>query len=159
MRGLLRPSEPDRGEVDGHHDQDDRSHAHGGHTHAPASFGRAFAVGVVLTSRFVVVGAAYGILWQSVALLADAGHNLSALLGLVVARVATVLAKRAQTSRQTYGTNGSSNLASLFNALSLFVAVAGHDASQPVPPRPDALTTMVGPRGMPRVAWSEGSRG
>jgi cobalt-zinc-cadmium efflux system protein len=119
-----------------HHDQaghdhsgHDHSHAHGGHahgpghSHAPASFGKAFAIGIALNVGFVLVEAVYGVLGNSVALLADAGHNLSDVLGLVVAWVATVLAKRAPTSRYTYGMKGSSILASLFNAVFLLVAV------------------------------------
>ncbi|MEE7465011.1 cation transporter [Methylobacterium fujisawaense] len=99
-------------------------HAHGpGHVHAPASFGRAFAIGIGLNVGFVVLEAAYGVLGNSVALLADAGHNLSDVLGLVVAWVATVLAKRSPSARYTYGMKGSSILASLFNAVFLLVAV------------------------------------
>ena len=101
----------------------DHSHAHGGHSHAPASFGKAFAIGIALNVGFVVIEAVYGVLGNSVALLADAGHNLSDVLGLVVAWVATVLAKRAPTARYTYGMKGSSILASLFNAVFLLVAV------------------------------------
>jgi len=99
-------------------------HAHGdGHVHAPASFGRAFAIGIGLNVGFVVLEAIYGVLGNSVALLADAGHNLSDVLGLVVAWVATVLAKRAPSARYTYGMKESSILASLFNAVFLLVAV------------------------------------
>jgi cobalt-zinc-cadmium efflux system protein len=114
-----------------HHDHvgHDHSHAHGnhahgpGHAHAPTSFGKAFAVGIGLNVGFVVLEAAYGVLGNSVALLADAGHNLSDVLGLVVAWVATVLAKRSPSARYTYGMKGSSILASLFNAVFLLVAV------------------------------------
>ncbi|GEP08870.1 cation diffusion facilitator family transporter [Methylobacterium gnaphalii] len=99
-------------------------HAHGpGHGHAPASFGRAFAIGIALNVGFVAVEATYGVLANSVALLADAGHNLSDVLGLVVAWIATVLAKRAPSPRYTYGMKGSSILAALFNAVFLLVAV------------------------------------
>jgi cobalt-zinc-cadmium efflux system protein len=110
---------------EGHdHSHDHGGHAHGpGHSHAPASFGKAFAIGIALNVGFVLVEAVYGVLGNSVALLADAGHNLSDVLGLVVAWVATVLAKRAPTSRFTYGMKGSSILASLFNAVFLLVAV------------------------------------
>ncbi|QEE39157.1 MULTISPECIES: cation diffusion facilitator family transporter [unclassified Methylobacterium] len=119
---------------DGHHhgshdhatraDHDHAGHSHGsGHSHAPASFGKAFAIGIALNVGFVLVESVYGVLGNSVALLADAGHNLSDVLGLVVAWVATVLAKRAPTSRFTYGMKGSSILASLFNAVFLLVAV------------------------------------
>ena len=58
-------------------------HAVHGHSHAPASFGRAFAIGTALNLGFVAVEAAYGVIAGSMALLADAGHNLSDVLGLV----------------------------------------------------------------------------
>ncbi|TXN47405.1 cation diffusion facilitator family transporter [Methylobacterium sp. WL7] len=103
---------------------DHGGHAHGpGHAHAPASFGKAFAVGIALNVGFVAVEATYGVLANSMALLADAGHNLSDVLGLVVAWVAMVLAKRAPSARYTYGMKGSSILAALFNAVFLLVAV------------------------------------
>src|SRR4051794_32031866 len=93
-------------------------HHHGGglgHVHAPASFGKAFAIGVALNAGFVVLEVVYGLLGPSVALLADAGHNLSDVLGLSVAWFATVLAKRHPTTLFTYGFGGSSILAALFN--------------------------------------------
>ena len=108
----------------GHEGHAHGGHAHGpGHVHAPASFGRAFAIGIGLNVGFVAIEAVYGVLGNSVALLADAGHNLSDVLGLVVAWVATVLAKRSPSARYTYGMKGSSILASLFNAVFLLVAV------------------------------------
>src|SRR5215207_9302461 len=80
----------------------DHSHHHGpGHSHAPASFGRAFAIGIGLNTAFVLIEAGYGIASNSVALLADAGHNLSDVLGLVVAWVAEVLSKRPPSKRYT----------------------------------------------------------
>ncbi|WP_027171095.1 cation diffusion facilitator family transporter [Methylobacterium sp. 10] len=101
-------------------------HSHGpGHSHAPANFGKAFAIGIALNVGFVAVEATYGVLANSMALLADAGHNLSDVLGLVVAWIATVLAKRAPSARYTYGLKGSSILAALFNAMFLLVAVGG----------------------------------
>jgi cobalt-zinc-cadmium efflux system protein len=107
-----------------HDDHDHDGHAHGGaHGHAPASFGRAFAIGVALNLGFVVVEAIYGILGNSVALLADAGHNLSDVLALAVAWLASELVKRAPTARFTYGLRGSSILAALFNAVCLLVTV------------------------------------
>jgi cobalt-zinc-cadmium efflux system protein len=106
----------------------DRGHSHDhhhgpGHSHAPASFGRAFAIGIGLNTAFVLVEAGYGIASNSVALLADAGHNLSDVLGLVVAWVAAVLTKRPPSERYTYGLRGSSILAALFNATFLLIAV------------------------------------
>jgi len=100
------------------------SHDHGpGHSHAPADFGAAFAVGIALNSGFVVAEAAFGFYSNSTALLADAGHNLSDVLGLLVAWGATSLAKRAPAGRFTYGLRGSSILAALFNAVFLLVSV------------------------------------
>jgi cobalt-zinc-cadmium efflux system protein len=106
------------------HDHDAHDHGHA-HIHAPANFGRAFAIGIALNLGFVVIEALYGLLGNSVALLADAGHNLSDVLGLVVAWLGNVLARRAPTERFTYGMRGSSILASLFNAVFLLVTVGG----------------------------------
>ena len=91
--------------------------------HAPASFGTAFAIGIGLNLTFVAVEFGYGVLANSVALMADAGHNLSDVLGLVIAWMASVLTRRAPSSRYTYGLGGSSILAALFNAMLLLVAV------------------------------------
>ena len=99
------------------------SHDHVGHSHAPADYGTAFLIGIALNTAFVVVEAVFGVISNSVALIADAGHNLSDVLGLVVAWVGTVLAQRAPTSRFTYGLRGSSILAALFNAVLLLVGV------------------------------------
>lgn len=102
-------------------------HDHGtpGHVHAPANFGKAFAIGVALNAGFVVLEIVFGIASNSVALLADAGHNLSDALGLGVAWAAVILAKRKPTSRFTYGLGGTSILAALFNAVFLLVVVGG----------------------------------
>ena len=100
----------------------DHGHAHG-HSHAPADFGRAFAIGTALNLAFVVVEATFGILADSVALLADAGHNLSDVLGLLIAWGAATLAKRPASERYTYGLKGSSILAALANAVLLLIAV------------------------------------
>ena len=108
--------------ADHHHDHE-HSHGPGGHSHAPASFGTAFAVGIVLNTAFVVVEAVYGYTSNSTALIADAGHNLSDVLGLVVAWIAVILSKRPASPRYTYGLRGSSILAALFNAVFLLIAV------------------------------------
>jgi len=106
------------------HDHDEHGHSHGhGHSHAPASFGRAFAIGITLNTVFVVVEVIYGLLAHSLALVADAGHNLSDVLGLVLAWWATVLTRRVATSRYTYGFKRSSVLAALCNAVFLLVSV------------------------------------
>jgi cobalt-zinc-cadmium efflux system protein len=106
-----------------HHDHAGHTHGPGGHVHAPANFGTAFAIGICLNSAFVVVEAIYGFASGSMALVADAGHNLSDVLGLVAAWTAAVLSQRAPTPRFTYGLKGSSILAALFNAVFLLVAV------------------------------------
>jgi cobalt-zinc-cadmium efflux system protein len=110
------------------HDQD---HLHGslhgghGHGHGPANYGRAFACGVALNLLFVGIEATYGFLSNSLSLLADAGHNLSDVLGLAFAWIASVLAQRVPTARRTYGLRRTSILASLANALLLLAAVLG----------------------------------
>jgi cobalt-zinc-cadmium efflux system protein len=114
------------GEHHHHHDHDhcDHGHSHGaGHVHAPANFGKAFAIGVTLNSGFVILEIIYGLLSNSVALLADAGHNLGDVLGLAVAWTASVLVQRAPSARFTYGLRGSSILAALFNAIFLLLTV------------------------------------
>jgi cobalt-zinc-cadmium efflux system protein len=106
------------------HDVRHRHDRHGpAHLHAPDSFGMAFAVGIGLNLTFVAVEFVYGVLANSVALIADAGHNLSDVLGLVIAWIASALTKRAPSSRYTYGLGGSSILAAVFNAVLLLVAV------------------------------------
>jgi len=110
-----------------HHHHDHHGHGHDhhghGHSHAPASFGRAFAVGITLNLGFVVVEAVYGVIAGSMALVADAGHNLSDVLGLVIAWTASVLAARPPSARFTYGFKSSSILAALGNAAFLLVAL------------------------------------
>jgi cobalt-zinc-cadmium efflux system protein len=110
------------------HDHHEHGHSHGhhgglGHVHAPASFGRAFAIGITLNVAIVLLHAVYGYLSNSVALIADAGHNLSDVLGLIIAWVASRLAARPPSLRFTYGLRGSSILAAMFNAVFLLVAV------------------------------------
>jgi cobalt-zinc-cadmium efflux system protein len=108
------------GHSDRQQDQHAHQHGHGGHHHhhhAPAAgHGRAFAIAVALNVTIVVVQAIYGVLANSTALLADAGHNLSDVLGLLLAWGATWLATRRPSARYTFGLGGSSILASLMNA-------------------------------------------
>lgn len=112
-----------RSELHAHdHHHADHSHPHG-HHHAPKDFGRAFAIGIVLNTGFVIAEVVAGLWSGSLALLADAGHNLSDVLSLLLAWGATVLAKRAPTSRRTYGLRKGTILASLANAVLLLVAV------------------------------------
>ena len=95
------------------------------HTHTPKDFGRAFAIGVALNFGFVVAEVLAGIFAHSLALIADAGHNLGDVLGLALAWVASILAKTAPTVRRTYGLRSSSILAALFNGIFLLVSVGG----------------------------------
>jgi cobalt-zinc-cadmium efflux system protein len=110
-----------------HPDHGNSDHAHEGHgpghVHAPANFGTAFAIGIALNLAFVAVEFVYGVLANSMALVADAGHNLSDVLSLTIAWIASVLARRPPSSRLTYGLGGSSIVAALFNAVLLLVAV------------------------------------
>ena len=98
-------------------------HGHAGHHHAPASFGRAFAVGTALNVGFVAVEAVFGLRVHSMALLADAGHNLSDVFGLLLAWGGAVLARRRPTARHTYGLRSTTILATLVNAVILLVAI------------------------------------
>ena len=95
------------------------------HSHAVNDFGKAFAIGVTLNLAYVVVQALFGVFAHSLALLADAGHNLGDVLGLLLAWGATRLAKTPPTAHRTYGLRRSSILAALGNAVFLLVAVGG----------------------------------
>lgn len=106
------------------------SHDHGhsnahGHAHGPADgdYSRAFAIGIGLNLGFVAVEAVFGFIAGSMALLADAGHNLSDVLGLIVAWAGASMARRSPSRRFTYGLKKASILAALFNALFLMVAI------------------------------------
>jgi cobalt-zinc-cadmium efflux system protein len=122
------PAHHDHGEHDHGHDHEHdhghgHGHSHGGHSHAPKDFGRAFAVGVILNTGFVLIEVGAGIWSHSLALLADAGHNLSDVLSLLLAWGAAILARRAPSARRTYGLRKATILASLSNAVLLLVAV------------------------------------
>jgi cobalt-zinc-cadmium efflux system protein len=103
-------------------------HSHGGSVHAhhfPATFGKAFAIGITLNIIYVVAQALFGLAAHSLALIADAGHNLGDVMGLGMAWGASVLARRQPDLRYTYGLRRSTILASLANAILLLVAVGG----------------------------------
>ncbi|HEY0649207.1 cation diffusion facilitator family transporter [Phenylobacterium sp.] len=132
-----------------HHDGHAHDHHHGGghHHHAPGNTGRAFAIGVVLNTAFVAAEVAAGLWTGSLSLLADAGHNLSDVLSLLLAWGAVVLAKRAPAGRRTYGLRKATILASLANAILLMIAV-GVIASEAVhrlaePARVDSQIVML----------------
>jgi cobalt-zinc-cadmium efflux system protein len=125
------------------------THAHHDHGHPPrsANFSHAFAIGIVLNLGFVAVEAFYGWRVGSLALLADAGHNLSDVAGLALAWVAALAAGRQPDHRHTYGWQRASILAAFANAVMLLVAMgsllweAGHRLQSPAPT--DGLTIIV----------------
>lgn len=101
-------------------------HDHAAHHHhhaPPADMGAAFALGIGLNAAFVAAEVAAGLMSGSLALLADAGHNLSDVLALILAWGASVLARRAPAGRRTYGFRKATILASLGNAILLLLAV------------------------------------
>ncbi|RZI81986.1 MAG: cation transporter [Rubrivivax sp.] len=132
------------------HDHDHHGHHHGhahAHHHAPADFNRAFAIGIGLNAVFVAIEAFYG--WQinSLALLADAGHNLSDVAGLILAWVGALAGKVKPSARNTYGFKRASILAAFTNAFILLVAMGSlawealHRFSNPEPTQ--GVTVMV----------------
>jgi len=109
-----------------HHCDHSHGHGHGGHHHhAPKDFGRAFVVGITLNVIFVVAEIVYGLKAGSLALLADAWHNVSDVAGLILAFAADRLSRRGPSARFTYGLKSSSLLAAMANATMLLVAVGG----------------------------------
>ena len=98
-------------------------HVHGHHHHGELNYNRAFAIGVGLNLAFVVVEIIFGLFANSLALLADAGHNFSDVLGLLLAWGASVLGNRLPSARRTYGLRRSSILAALLNSLILLMAI------------------------------------
>jgi cobalt-zinc-cadmium efflux system protein len=124
-----------------HHDHDH------GHSHAPHDFGPAFAVGITLNLAYVAAEAGFGLWSGSMALLADAGHNLSDVLGLALAWGGLHLARRPASPRFTYGLKRSGILAALANAVLLFVAcgaIAVEAVQRLIAPQPvPGLTVMA----------------
>jgi cobalt-zinc-cadmium efflux system protein len=122
------------------HPQDLHDHGHHGHhVHEPVSFTRAFLVGIVLNVGFVIIEAGVGWHADSLALLADAGHNLSDVAGLILAWGAAMMGRRLPSRRYTYGLRRASILAAFANAMLLLVAMgsllweAAHRLQSPVP--------------------------
>ena len=125
-------------------------HAHG-HTHAPKDFGRAFAIGVLLNSAFVLIETGFGLWSGSMALVADAGHNLSDVMSLLIAWGAAYMSTRPANSRYTYGYKSSSILAALANAGLLLVALGAilfETIDRLFDPRPVEGWTMVAVAGV-----------
>jgi cobalt-zinc-cadmium efflux system protein len=126
-------------------------HGHHRHHHGPADYNTAFAVGIGLNVAFVLVEAASGFLAHSLALVADAGHNLSDVLGLLLAWGAMHLSKRPPSPRRTYGLRRSSILAALANAILLLIAIgaiAWEAARRFVEPAPVAGGVMMAVAGV-----------
>ncbi|MEO7102339.1 MAG: cation diffusion facilitator family transporter [Gemmatimonadaceae bacterium] len=119
--------------VEAQHSHGDHSHAghshaghgHAGHSHShgPANYNTAFAIGISLNLAFVIMEVVYGLQSNSLALVADAGHNFGDVLGLALAWVAALLAMRLPTRKHTYGMRRSSILAALANAIFLLITV------------------------------------
>jgi cobalt-zinc-cadmium efflux system protein len=109
------------------HDHQNPGHRHDGHSRAAAAldYGRVFAIGVALNLGYVVVEAGIGVTSGSLALIADAGHNLGDVLGLFLSWGAALLSRRRPGGRFTYGYRASSILAALANAVILLVVTGG----------------------------------
>jgi cobalt-zinc-cadmium efflux system protein len=127
----------------------DHGHGHGhGHHHGdPTQQGRVFAIAITLNAAFVTIEFIYGFIANSTALIADAGHNLSDVLGLFLAWGAAVLARKPPSKRYTYGLRSTSILAALANAM-LLVAASGAIAWEAVqrfyhPPAVAGFTVML----------------
>ncbi len=102
------------------------NHSHHDHSHGePMNYNTAFGFGIALNMAFVVIEFGYGYVSHSLALMADAGHNLSDVLGLALAWGAFYLAKKRPSQKFTYGYKSSSILAALANAVLLLVAIGG----------------------------------
>ena len=114
--------------ADDHHAHDDgHGHSHGGHahSHAPKDFGWAFAIGAALNAGFVIFETTLGFTSHSLALLSDAGHNLSDVLALLLAWGANTLVKARPAGKHTYGFRRSSILVALINAIVLLIVTGG----------------------------------
>ncbi|MBO9512410.1 cation diffusion facilitator family transporter [Erythrobacter sp. A6_0] len=124
-------------------------HAHG-HSHAPKDFGRAFLIGIILNTGFVIIEAVYGWISGSMALIADAGHNLSDVLALLLAWGASAAAKRPPTQRFTYGFKSSTILAALANAGLLLIAIGAilfetlRRVAEPAPVQGETMAVVAG---------------
>lgn len=134
----------------GHEHGHGHGHGHGHHHHAPADFGRAFLIGIILNTGFVVIEAVAGLVYGSMALIADAGHNLSDVLALALAWIASIAARQPPSGRFTYGYKSSTILAALANALLLAVAIGAilfetlHRMMNPAEPQGMAMAVVAG---------------
>ena len=123
------------------------SHDHHHHHHHDGdNLSRAFAIGIILNVAIVFIELIFGFLANSMALIADGGHNLSDVLGLVVGWAGAVMAKSSPSPRFTYGLKKASILSALINALFLLVAVgaiAGEAVRRLFNPAPAEPHTMI----------------
>ena len=123
--------------------------SHHSHNHSNSSgqnFNRAFIIGIILNVIYIVVEVVYGLMINSMALIADAGHNFSDVLGLLLAWGAAYLAKTAATEKRTYGLRKSTILAAFFNAILLMIAVGAitiEAIRKLITPEPVEGTTMM----------------
>lgn len=122
-------------------------HHHHHHDHSTVRYDRAFLIGIVLNLGFVMAQATFGWLTNSLALLADAGHNLGDVLGLAIAWGAYTLARRRPTKRHTYGLRRASILSPLINSsllLSVTVFIAIEAIQRLIDPKPvESLTVII----------------
>lgn len=129
-----------------HHHHDHHDHGATGHVHAPASFGRAFAIGIALNLIYLIAETGFGITANALSLIADAGHNLGDVLGLLAAWIATLMARRLPSARFTYGYGRFSVIVALGNAVTLLVATGGiawEAILRLMAPEPVASTTIM----------------
>ena len=129
-----------------HGGHDHHHHGHGHHHHAPVGGDARWLIGIGLNGAFVLVEATAGILGHSMALLADAGHNLSDILALALAGAATWLARQPASPRRTYGFGKATVLAALVNAVLLIFAcgfIAREALSRLSSPTPPAVGLMM----------------
>ncbi|HOO90781.1 MAG TPA: cation diffusion facilitator family transporter [Syntrophales bacterium] len=117
------------------------------HNHTTGNYNRAFAIGVILNVAFAAIEAGYGLMAESLALIADAGHNLSDVLSLLLAWGAGFLATKAPTEKRTYGFRKVTIMASLASAILLLVAmgsIAWEAIGRFFDPKPvDGITVIV----------------
>ncbi len=128
------------------HAHHEHAHGHGHQAHGHRGHNRAFAVGIALNLGFVAIESVYGVLSHSMALLADAGHNLSDVLALALAWGASALSRREPSHRFTYGLGSSTILAALVNAMLLMLVVGGiavEAVQRLMNPVPVAATTVI----------------
>jgi len=127
-----------------HHD------CHHGHDHSATDYSRPLAIGAALNVAYVAIEAGFGFWEGSLALLADAGHNLSDVMGLLLALGAALLARRSATPRRTYGFRRATILAALGSSVLLFVATGGivweafHRLLEPAPIRGVVVMIVAG---------------